>query len=184
MISRILYVLWFFLPAALANIAPVIAAKLPIIRNYPYPLDFYRKFRGKRILGDHKTVRGLIAGIVTGICVVWLQKALFANSESIRQAISLDYDRVPSLELGFLLGFGPLLGDAVKSFFKRQLALPPGTNWFPFDQIDYILGSILVSMWYIRLSFTDYILIFAIGIVGHILINMLGYFLGLKEVPY
>jgi CDP-diglyceride synthetase len=36
-----------------------------------------------------------------------------------------------------------MTGDAVKSFFKRRLGITPGKSWFPFDQLDFVLGAIL-----------------------------------------
>jgi hypothetical protein len=67
MIRDILFVIWFFLPAGLANVAPIFAAKLPYLKTLTFPLDGYITFRGKRLLGEHKTLRGVISGILVGI---------------------------------------------------------------------------------------------------------------------
>ena len=45
MIKDILFVLWFFLPAGLANMAPIFAARLPYLRKLSFPLDCYATFR-------------------------------------------------------------------------------------------------------------------------------------------
>jgi CDP-2,3-bis-(O-geranylgeranyl)-sn-glycerol synthase len=52
-----------------------------------------------------------------------------------------------------VIGFGAVLGDHVKSYFKRQQKIPPGSPWQPYDQIDYVLGgyvmhSILMVYWF------------------------------------
>ena len=73
----VLAVLWFFLPAGLGNLAPILATKIPALKKYTYPLDFGRKFRKKRIFGDHKTIRGLVAGVIVGIATVYLQVILY-----------------------------------------------------------------------------------------------------------
>ena len=76
MFRDIFFVIWFFLPAGLGNIAPIFAAKLPWLKTYAFPLDGYAMFRGKRLLGDHKTVRGLLSGLLTGMATASLQVLL------------------------------------------------------------------------------------------------------------
>jgi hypothetical protein len=70
------FVLWFFLPAGLGNVAPIIAAKLPCLAAWSFPLDGYATFRGKRLFGEHKTVRGLLSGLLVGIATAALQVIL------------------------------------------------------------------------------------------------------------
>ena len=48
----LLFVLWFFLPAGLANMMPVFTAKLPLLRTLDFPLDGDATFHGKRAFGD------------------------------------------------------------------------------------------------------------------------------------
>ena len=62
MFKDILFALWFFLPAGLANAAPVFASRIPKSEKLALPLDFGKSFRGKRIFGENKTFRGLLAG--------------------------------------------------------------------------------------------------------------------------
>ena len=57
----------------------------------------------------------------------------------------LDYVGLPTLIVGPLFAIGALGGDALKSFFKRQVGIRPGGTWFPFDQIDYIIGGAIAS---------------------------------------
>src|ERR1039457_3892121 len=76
MLQEIFFVIWFFLPAGLGNAAPIIAAKFPGLKNWTFPLDGYATFRGKRLLGDHKTVRGLVSGILIGMLTAFLQIVL------------------------------------------------------------------------------------------------------------
>src|SRR5271157_592835 len=159
-INDILFVLWFFLPAGLANVAPVFAMKLPFLRAFNLPLDFYATFRGKRILGGHKTVRGLLSGILTGILTVYLQIYLYEQVPLVRSFVPIDYSSINPILFGFLSAIGALGGDAVKSFFKRQLEIPPGKSWFPFDQVDYVIGGMIVTSFYIRLTLSQYLILF------------------------
>ena len=52
----ILFALWFFAPAGLANAAPVFANKIPRSDWLAVPLDFGKSLRGRRIFGDRKSV--------------------------------------------------------------------------------------------------------------------------------
>ncbi len=181
--TRILFALWFFLPAGLSNTAPVLVAKVPVLKKFTYPADFYKKLNGKRILGDHKTIRGFIAGILTAILITALEKQIYLSSEWVRGIVPLDYGTFDVLLFGFLSGAGALLGDSVKSFFKRQLEIKPGKAWIPFDQIDYIIGGILFTMLYVRLDATEYLILFIIWAVLHPLSTVTGYLLKLKAEP-
>lgn len=63
MIEIILFVLWFFAPAGVANVTPILVAKLPGLREWSAPMDFGFTYRGKRVFGKHKTWRGFITGV-------------------------------------------------------------------------------------------------------------------------
>ncbi len=81
------------------------------------------------------------------------------------------------------MGAGSLIGDSVESFFKRQAAVLPGKSWFPFDQIDYIIGASLASMLVIRLQFKMYVWILLVWFLIHLLFSYLGYLLKFKNTP-
>ncbi len=130
---------YLFLPAYLANTAPVITS-LILKKKLATPLDLGKKWRGKRILGDHKTIRGVIAAMIIGGAVFWLQKIIYNNQ--VWKGISLiNYDE-KSIIIGIMLGLGAITGDAVKSFFKRRKGIKPGEKWFPYDQIDFTIGGL------------------------------------------
>src|SRR3989338_6934553 len=76
-LDKIFFALWFFLPVGIANCTPIIAAKIPLLEQWSYPIDFYKTFRGKRILGDHKTIRGLVIGILAAIATVVIQQFIY-----------------------------------------------------------------------------------------------------------
>src|SRR6185312_2869782 len=126
----ILFGLWFFLPAGIANMMPVFAAK--IFPKWNQPLDFGKSFGKKRIFGDHKTVRGIVVGILSGILIAILQYILYNNTTLVGSFVSFDYMQGNPIVFGFLLSFGALLGDSIKSFFKRRVGVASGKTWFPF----------------------------------------------------
>lgn len=183
-IKDLIFVFWFFGPAGLANLAAFASGRIPLLKPYNYPVDAGLKFRGKRILGNHKTVRGFIAGILASIATVYLAVYLYSTFGFIRDIIPLDYTKINPTLLGFLLGFGALAGDALKSFFKRQMNIDPGKNWVPFDQIDYVVGGIILSFLYIPLSLWHYLLLFVLYVVLHPVYNYMGYALKLRKEPF
>lgn len=180
----VLFALWFFIPAGIANSTPVIAAHLPGLAKLDAPLDCRRQLRGRRIFGDHKTWRGVICGLIMGVFVIWLQTLLFHDYAWIRQVSSpVDYGKGSVLALGLLLSIGALAGDAIESFLKRQYNIAEGRSWFPFDQLDFVIGGLLLSSIYVRLPLADYGWTVLIWFGMHLLFSYLGYVAKLKERP-
>lgn len=178
-----LFVLWFFLPAGMANMAPIIAAHLPVLRTLDFPLDGYATVRKRRVFGSHKTVRGLLSGTIMGLLTVFCQVWLYAAIPVIPSFVVVDYSTLNPWFLGLLMSLGALMGDAIRSFFKRQLDIAPGQSWFPFDQVDYVLGGIVFTAWYIQLTLQQYVLLFCIWFLLHPIATFIGYHLQLKERP-
>jgi CDP-2,3-bis-(O-geranylgeranyl)-sn-glycerol synthase len=172
---------YFMLPVYFANMAPVFLAKIPYFKELNAPMDFGKEIGKKRVLGSHKTWRGFIGAIIAAIIVVFVQKALMAYG--FFSSISLvDYGSANLVLFGFLLGFGAMAGDAVKSFFKRRIDIGPGQSWPFFDQVDYIIGALLFVSIIYRPPLDVVITVFIITPILNILTNALGYFLKLKEV--
>ena len=184
MIEYILFALWFFLPAGLANAAPVFASRIPLLKEFETPIDFGLSHNNKRLLGDNKTWRGIFFGIFIAVIVLYLQKLLYTDSSWLQETLppTIDYNTV-TLWLGILLGSGALFGDAVESFLKRKLNIPPGESWLPFDQIDYIIGGLLASWFIVGISVWQVIAIFIIWFGLHIVSSYGAYLFGLKERP-
>lgn len=179
-----LFALWFFLPAGLANAAPVLFNKIPLLARFDAPLDGDRRFRGRPIFGANKRWRGLIGGTIVGAVVGFLQLALTSIFPWLHEISGpIDYSSPTPLLLGALLGFGALIGDALESFFKRQLNVKPGHAWFPFDQLDYILGGILLSLLIVQLPWVQYLQITVVWFSAHLLFSFLGHLAGLKDRP-
>ena len=159
----LLNAVWFILPAYIANMAPAIFSKA--YGRYRFPVDFGRNFSDKRrIFGDGKTWNGIVIGSIFGGIVGLLQG---------------------DFVIGIVLGFGALFGDLVKSFFKRRMKMERGKMWFPFDQIDFILGAFLfygLTFWEVSWGYLVLLLILTPGL--HLLVNLIGFKLKLKEVPW
>jgi CDP-2,3-bis-(O-geranylgeranyl)-sn-glycerol synthase len=169
-IINVLFAFWIFLPAGAANMSPVLANRIPGLRRWDTPIN-------KRLLGSNKRWRGLVVGTLVGSLVAVAEFALFS-----RFIFSAQTALVVAAG-GALMGFGALVGDAVESFFKRRVGVKPGHSWFPFDQIDYIIGGLLFSYplirWPLDLALTIFVLYFGL----HLAVSYLGYLLGLKDKP-
>lgn len=164
----------FFLPAGVANAAPVFANRIPWIRRYKQPLDFGKHYHGKPIFGANKTWRGLLFGTVMGGVTSLLISYYFVPNSA---------DAWYIFWVGASLGFGALIGDAIESFFKRQRNVPPGKSWFPFDQIDYIIGGLIFvyPLTLIPPILMAGILILYFGL--HIVVSYVGFLTGFKKYP-
>lgn len=182
-LNNILFVLWFFLPAGIANCTPIFVAKIPLFKNWSYPLDNYLSFNGKRIFGNHKTIRGVIFGIIAAIVVAFLQQYIYLKFSFVHSFVFINYETINPWIFGILSGFGALGGDAIKSFFKRQNNIQSGKTWFPFDQLDYILGGIITTAFYIPLSIPLYAVLTMVWFFLHIISTRIGYLLTLKQSP-
>jgi CDP-2,3-bis-(O-geranylgeranyl)-sn-glycerol synthase len=177
-VETIVQVLYFFVPAYVANMAPVFARG-----HWEWlagPIDGGRCWRGRRLLGDHKTWRGLIAGVIAGVAAFALQRWLWQRGIA-RGAALVDYGAYDAWTMGALLGLGTGLGDAVKSFFKRQLAIAPGASWLGFDQLDFMVGAYvcIACVWVPPLLET--VAILPLVFLGSVATTTVGYALGLKE---
>jgi CDP-2,3-bis-(O-geranylgeranyl)-sn-glycerol synthase len=168
--------IWLLLPAGVANMIPPLAAKL--WPNWTQPIDMNIKFRGKRVMGDHKTVRGLVVGVSGGWLIFILQK--YVLHSYLRQWELYDYSTLP-IYTGFLLAFGALAGDAIKSFFKRQAGVASGKSWFPWDQIDWILGMIICFSLVGKLTILDDMILVGSAFTLHLLVKAIGYVIKANE---
>jgi len=179
----LLQCLYFILPAYIANMAPVFAEKLGVLKFLARSVDGGKMWKGRPIFGDHKTWRGFVVGIVSALAVVWLQ--YFLQQFYFSQKISLiNYSEVNLWFLGILLGFGALFGDLVKSFFKRRIGVLPGKPWIPFDQIDFALGALIFVNFIFRTPWTLVIIVLLVTPILHISANRLGYLLKIRNTKW
>jgi CDP-2,3-bis-(O-geranylgeranyl)-sn-glycerol synthase len=154
---------------------PVLVKRIDLFNNR---IDSGLKLNKKTLLGAHKTYRGFIFGIIVGIIIVYIQYLL---RQPMKPYNIVDYGSTNILLLGFLLSFGALFGDLIKSFFKRRMEIKAGRSWIPFDQIDWIIGSLAFTALYVTIPLQIIITSFIIYGLLHPTINYLGYMLKLKK---
>jgi CDP-2,3-bis-(O-geranylgeranyl)-sn-glycerol synthase len=165
--------------------APVIANNIPPLKRFDQSLDFGKTYRGKRIFGDHKTIRGIVAGTIMGGLVAAAQmllSALFSWPETI--SFTVDYSSTLVIFMGMCMGFGAVFGDATESFFKRQIGIAPGKSWAPFDQIDFVVGGLVASLPFFVLPLRVYVIGIFITLILHPTINVIAWLLRLQDKPF
>jgi CDP-2,3-bis-(O-geranylgeranyl)-sn-glycerol synthase len=161
--TRIIELLYMMLPIYFANMAP------PFVKYW----HWWNRPISKRWLGGHKTVLGFFFGVASAILIAFFQSRIHWQGDLV------------SYEQWFLLGLacgcGAMIGDSLKSYFKRRLNISPGQSWIPADQLDFVFGGLLALFFWARLSWIDIIMILSISFIGDILINQLSFQLGIRN---
>ena len=176
-LMNILFILasaiYFMLPAYLANISAMAFSSNT-------PLDFNKIcFDGRRWIGNGVTWGGLIGGTLVGTLVGLIQ-GILSSYVPLEPHLTI----ITGILFGFTMGLGALLGDAMGSFIKRRIGIERGQPAPLLDQLDFVVGALLLSS---LVYFENYYIIIVVVIITpilHLLTNMLGYALGLKEVWY
>ena len=197
-------VLWIYLPGFLVNTFAMMWGKwLPKTGYGPWPIDGGRIHKdGNRILGDGKTWNGLIGGSLTSGLLCILMNILANDSEL--PFISLTHAdgwymiagaTMGAMIVGTLLGFTSLLGDLSGSFIKRRRGMKregdvsskaPLLDTLPFAVSVFVFGLILFpgTLHSETSLIPGMIFIVIITPILHRSFNLIGYWIGWKDVPY
>ena len=143
--------------AALLFIGPsYVANAAPLLLGGGRTLDGGRKLSdGQPVFGSHKTIRGVLAGVIAG--------TLVGLGESI-----ID----PRLALGgVMIALGSELGDLLGAFVKRRLKVEPGRAFPILDQLDFILGGLLLGYVFFPISLISAILVVVVTPPIHLSTN-------------
>ena len=152
---------------------PLFVRKINLL-NYPI---------NKKLFGSHKTARGFISAILAAIIIMYIQLYLYDIS-FFRKISLINYNQENIFLLGFLSGFGAILGDLIKSFFKRKRGIKSGHKWVPFDQLDFMVGALLLLYYFVRLTFQSITILLLLTPFLHVLTNHIGYFLKIRETKW
>lgn len=171
--SSIYEAVWLFLPAAIANLTPVVANYVPGLKSWKTPIDMGKNYRGKRLLGNNKTWRGLVTGVVLAGLTGYVQNTVRPGSIS----------AFVQVLFAVSIGFGALYGDAVESFFKRQHGVAPGSSWFPFDQLDFVFGGLIAALPFGLISLSGALAILITYFILHLVTVWVFYHLGVRDQP-
>jgi CDP-2,3-bis-(O-geranylgeranyl)-sn-glycerol synthase len=158
--TDLLFAVYIAVPAYLANSLPAVSrGGGPIDRGYLF-VD------GERILGTNKTFKGFAFGLFGGLLAsiameFFLERGLFI--------------------LGSLASLGALLGDLLGAFIKRRLKMEPGAPFPVLDQLDFILGALLLTYPVHQAKVGTAIILGLFTPPAHLLANFIAYHLGVKK---
>lgn len=157
-------------------------------RRLAIPLDGGRTLRGRRILGDNKTVRGFVVMVPATALTFMIVAAVPWTSPGGALAIwpltSSGY-----AALGTLAGLGFMLGELPNSFVKRQLGVGPGEPprgraaallSFVVDRLDSIVGMLIAVGLMVPVPAWTWAYMLVIGPIVHFSFSALLHRLGVK----
>jgi len=181
---------WFLLGTfVLAGMAQTAWFAAPLSRRFSRPIDGGATFRGRRIFGEHKTLRGFVV-MVPAAAVSFA--ALAAAVGDPAQAGLWPLTLAGYAGLGACAGFGFMAGELPNSFLKRQLGIRPGegprhpiaaTAQFLADRIDSGLGMLIAVSAIVTTPALTWLLVLAVGPSIHWAFSVLMFHLGLKTRP-
>jgi len=146
-----------------------VANAAPLLLGGGAALDRGRIFLdGQPLLGAHKTVRGLVAGVIAGSAT--------GLAESVVD---------PRLLIaGVLIAIGSVLGDLSGAFLKRRLRISPGSPMPIVDQLDFVFGGLLLGQVLFPLSLLSIVIVVLVTPPIHLGTNYGAYLLGIKRTRW
>lgn len=161
-------------------------------RRLLVPLDGGARFRGRRVFGENKTVRGFVVIVPAAAAAFAALHAMLARMAPSIAADLWRLDTTGYVALGALAGMGFMLGELPNSFLKRQLDIAPGLApssrtgtvlTFVADRIDSILGMLIALTLVVPTPWTTWLYVLLIGPGIHLAFSALLYRLGVKARP-
>jgi CDP-2,3-bis-(O-geranylgeranyl)-sn-glycerol synthase len=147
---------------------------------------------GRRVLGSSKTWSGFWFGTLFAMPVGLLEAYLILIAPPDLAIVPRFGPTVlAAVPVVFLLAAGAMSGDAVGSFIKRRLGRDSGARTLLLDQLPFVLlpigiGIVVFPAVFVTtfdsLEAVAWLLIYTLGL--HALFNYIGYWVGLKKVPW
>jgi hypothetical protein len=137
--KTIVEVLWYFLPALLANASPGIAANklyLPLMRVPVW----------ERLLGKNKTIGAYYVCPIVAVITIYAQWTMGRILPAVHEIELFTYDPTVLWLIGSAFGLGAILGDHVESAGKRAIGISAGRPLPFFDQFDFMPIALLMAL--------------------------------------
>lgn len=181
---------WFLLGAfVLAGMAQTAWFAAPLSRRFAQPIDGGAMFRGRRVFGAHKTVRGFVVMIpAASLSFAAIAAAVGDPARAGLWPLTI----AGYAGLGACAGFGFMAGELPNSFLKRQLGIASGAAprhpvgaavQFLLDRIDSGIGMLLAVSAVVRTPALTWLLVLLVGPSIHWAFSLLMFHLGLKARP-
>ena len=208
----VLALLLLYGPAYLSNTGAMIFGKaIPKITGMKvWVIDSGKDWKdGNRLLGDGKSWNGLLGGPLLSGFLTMLATHLWSGNGLESKPF---YDPLMAMQhvdpwftvfglygsaffIGYVLGFGSLVGDSLGSFVKRRRGLKregeisskaPLLDTLPFAVVCFIFGLVLFpnQLYGSHQLIPSMIWLLILTPIIHRSVNVFGYKIGLKSVPY
>jgi hypothetical protein len=135
----------------------------------------------RRLFGVNKTYRGVLCvALGTAVGFATFKPACLQLDEGART--------VQLALLGLAVGTAAMAAELPNSFLKRRVGIPPGAQAEGFrgiafhvlDQVDVVFGAWVVLAWLITPTWGRLAGSFGTVYVGHQLVSLVGYWLGMR----
>lgn len=178
----------------IAGAGNMIFTKSGFYKKRANPIDRGKVFcDGRRIFGDNKTWAGFWGMVFFGAVfqILWgFICSAIKPLENINELYRI-FPNTPVYNLisGTLFGFAYVLFELPNSFIKRRLNIASGKTgkgflgviFFAVDQIDSLLGVVLVLKILCKISVAKYWLYILLGAFTHITVNLILYTLKIRK---
>lgn len=181
------------LPIVYGGVLNMIFVKTPLYRKLNAPIDRGKLWKdGKRIFGDNKTWIGFWSMVLFCMLsqVFWGAVCNRSGWNGLHDLYRVRENTLPlNVITGTLYGLAYMLFELPNSFVKRRIDIRPGKTersalgavFFVVDQIDSLIGVLLVLAAFTGISFGRYLGYLALGAGTHILVNLILYLLHIRK---
>lgn len=182
---------FLILAFVLAGAAQTIWFRSRFSQKFSVPLDLGMTFRGRRVLGDNKTLRGFIVMLPAAAGSFFLLGLLVSKRPDLHARI-WPMSPLAFALLGLWAGLGFMVGELPNSFLKRQLGISPGgaprqkpakVLFFALDRFDSIAGMLLAVSVAVPTHWQTWLYLAIIGPVVHWVFSVILYWCGVKGRP-
>jgi hypothetical protein len=176
----------------LAGLAHSAWLRMPTSRRLLVPLDGGARFRGKRVFGENKTVRGFVVMVPAAATMFALLHLLLWRAAPSFAADLWRLDMAGYAALGAWAGLGFMLGELPNSFVKRQFDVTPGMAppgklgaavTFIVDRVDSIVGMLIAISLVAPTPWMTWAYVLLIGPGIHLAFSVLLHRIGVKARP-
>ena len=172
----------------LAGIAQTGWFAWPGSQRFAIPLDAGVQWRGRRLLGDNKTIRGFAVMVPAAAIALPIVAVVFeqAGPVAVWPLSAREY-----AALGAWCAVGFMAGELPNSFVNRRLGVEPGAAapgragaWqLAADRLDSGLGLLVAASLVVEVPWLTWLIVLAIGPLFHWGFSVALFRLGLKPRP-
>ncbi len=182
------------MPIILTAVVNAVFCKSTLLDFLKVPIDRGRTAKdGKRYFGDNKTWKGFLATIVFDMIIMVLWGVLAEHNTFLAEHnffyVNYENTMLYNMFMGGLMGLVYAALELPNSFIKRRLEISSGKQgrglrglfFAIYDQVDSLLGVILIVAIVYDMSFAFYFMYVVVAGVSHLLLNSILYGLHLRK---